>query len=286
MSSNPSSSFLGKALGLSALVLVAACGGDKSTDDARGSVGGSPSGGSGGGGTGGGSGGDECVDPTAACGPAPKGTASDTVLYNGALVLDTCPKGIAAPRTGSWFGYSDGTSMTRTQMVELNGRGGATDCAYHAKGSGFTGYGAGVGVDLNYVMPTACTYDGSGYTGLRAQLKGTTSGTRGAGYALTPNSVRIKLVTSDEKVCPITARSGGDDFGGWCTIDPTNWTLCDVPFASATREGFKAAYTATKLDPTKLVKIQFEFAHVSMSDTLPNPPPLDYDVWIDDLEFY
>jgi hypothetical protein len=286
---NAASLILGSVLTVSIPALVVACGGDDSSDERDGAsgapAGGSPSGGSGGsagsGGAAAGTGGaGPCVDPTTSCGAAPTGAPADTLLYDGAPVMDDCPKGISAPRSGFWFAYSDGSSTAPSQTTEFNGRGGADDCAFHTDGSGYTKYGAGAGFDLNYASMTACPYDASTYTGVRAYLKGTTSGTRAASYAPTPNSVRVKLVTSDDKVCPTSERSNGDDFGGWCTVVEDDWTLCDVPFATATREGFSTPYMATELDPTKLVKIQFEFAKEEMS------PSVSYDVWIDDVEFY
>lgn len=294
MSRNAISLITGQALGLVGLLLLAACGGDKSSDDGRDGTSGATSGGASGssamagaggvstgsGGSSAGSGGMVCVDPSDSCAAAPVGAAADTVLYDG-VVNDMCATGIAAPRTGYWFGYGDSTAgATRTQAPKPNGRDGADDCAMHTTGSGFANYGAGVGFDLNYANETTCPYDASSYTGIRAYLKGTTSGTRAASYAPTPNSVRMKIVTSDDKVCPETDRSGGDDFGGWCTINETDWTVCEVPFDTATREGFNMTYMATALDPTKLIKVQFEFAKEEMSG------PVEFDVWIDDIEFY
>jgi hypothetical protein len=201
-----------------------------------------------------------------------------------------CASNIPAPRNGQWFQYhdnSDDGGLSMSAKAEVGGCGGMSLCAFHANGplmgTGFTGYGAGVGFDLNDNSASVATnYDATaaGYTGIQYWAKGTTTGTRGAHYSLSPQTIHLKLLTATDRQ--------GDDYGSYCPmIDPSTWTLCKVDFSMATRDGFSMTPdpATDMLDLNQLQKIQFEFSRYSDPPTTP-PTTVSVDMWIDEVSFY
>lgn len=200
--------------------------------------------------------------------------ASNGLIYNGGLLSGTfCPSSFTYDGvTNSWFSYSDGTvdASAFTTGGMAPGCGGTTSCAFYAAGQGFTNYGAGIGFTLN----NNAIFDASGFTGMYAWLQGTTTGTRGPGFTSSNNTVHVKFVTAlpdggDPRE--------GDDFGAYCVINQDAgagcYTLCPMPFAGLTRDGYKgvdagAPNPATDVfDPQNLVKIQFEFSSYMAEDS-------------------
>ncbi|HYO94622.1 MAG TPA: hypothetical protein VER33_08910 [Polyangiaceae bacterium] len=223
---------------------------------------------------------------TAGTGGAPTGKA-EPMIYDGKAGAP-CTNVIKSPRVGYWFTYNDMTGMqtpAATEMAmfgELNGKGGATDCAVHTKGSGFTKWGAGVGFDLNNIATVSSAYDASAYTGIRFAVKGTATNTRGLAYAAAPNTLQVKVVT--------TANTGGDDFAGFCTMT-ADWTVCQLPFATLARDGWeKAIMPPPTFSAAQITKIQFQASMHDPQAPAPAPPvfnqPVAFDFWIDDVEFY
>ncbi len=210
------------------------------------------------------------------------------ILYSGGVPAPACPGGIALSGQ-SWFSYNDGTSDAGTfvHTADFGGCDGPTDCAYHTSGGGFTGYGAGVGFTLNSNNPLPGDA-GASYTGFQVWLKGTTSGTRQVGYALGPNFVHVKFVTSTNRE--------GDEFGAYCPTASDGgdaWVLCKLPFTGLTRDGFKGVDagapdpTSDVFDPQNLEKIQFEMSsYTPPADSGITVNVVNFDVWIDDAAFF
>jgi hypothetical protein len=239
---------------------------------------------SGGSGTSGAGGAAPEVCPTidyGACTPAVR-TSTEALVYEGASNAGVCASSIADPRIGTWFKYNDGTTAaTQTGATELNGHAGADDCAFHSTGMGFNNWGAGFGFSVNNLGGTLdCPENDSAYTGLHVYVKGTADATRTQpNYASSPNTIHIKLITT-------TCRDN-DDFGAFCVLDadPTAWTLCDVPFASVIREGFRDStypVAGDTFDPANLIKVQMQLDKFGTA----TDPAVNYDVWIDDISFY
>jgi hypothetical protein len=165
------------------------------------------------------------------------------------------------------------------------------DCAFHASGSGFADYGAGMGFDLNDDSGNnAQPYDAHMFTGIRYWVKGTITGTRTTNYAAQDQTIHLKILAGTPPLDDGGPSSRhGDDYGTYCPVDPTNWTLCQVAFVDATRDGFNSEIPkdTDMLDLTQLLKLQFELSRYS---TQPEggaaPPPVNFDIWIDDVEFY
>jgi hypothetical protein len=213
----------------------------------------------------------------------PTGGKAEPMIYDGKTGAP-CTNAIKSPRTGYWFTYNDTTGMqtpSATEMAmfgEVGGKGGATDCAVHTKGSGFSKWGAGVGFDLNNIAMMSSPYDATGYTGIRFSVKGTATNTRGALYAAAPNTLQVKVVT--------TANTGGDDFASFCAMTP-DWSVCQVPFAGLARDGWeKAIMPPPMFSAAQITKVQFQASKFGDAVTMPTAPPVEFDFWIDDVEFY
>lgn len=217
------------------------------------------------------------VDP-AGCGAA-KGDLAAPLLYNGGLA--PCSNALTPPRTGYWFAYNDATAIQTPAPTalpfsgEAGGKGGATDCAMHTSGTGFSKWGAGIGFDIHSANSVTCPFDASVFSGIRFYAKGTTTGTHGALYAPAPNTIRVKVKMSSR----LSAGLGGDDFGGWCSLTP-DWSLCDIPFATLAQEGYGPLGVFSKAE---LTQIQFQAAK---EGTALLPPSVGMDFWVDDVTFY
>lgn len=230
------------------------------------------------------------ADAAVTCG-CPSTPPTSGLLYNGGIPVGTCPQQFTfAGVTNSWFGYNDGTSDSGmfVHTAQEPGCAGPNSCAFYASGSGYTGYGAGVGFTLN----NNSIYDASSYTGLMVYMMGTTQGTRSNNFSQADNTVHVKFVTA--------LQDGGDpregdDYGAYCPLSQDAgagcFTLCQLPFAGLTRDGFRgvdsgAPNPATDMfDPQNLVKIQFEFSLYQASDaSVPNP--VSFNVVIGYVSFY
>jgi hypothetical protein len=226
-----------------------------------------------------------------ACTLEPSGTG--LTLYSGMLnTMGTCGSTIDY-LMGTWFSYNDGTTgATMTETAEATACG-STACSYHVTGSGFTGYGAGVGFNLSSSGMAAIDVSTAGFTGLIVTLKGTTTGTRTTGYAMGDNFVHVKL--------PTTTNRDGDDYGGYCPVSG-NWTQCMLPFfgpeggpGGLTRDGFGRADAGAPdvatdvFDLANVEKVQFEFSsYTPPADDAGTPPSstVSFDVWFADIAFY
>jgi hypothetical protein len=225
------------------------------------------------------------------CMACPSATA-DTI-YLGSASAGICPAGFTYNgATQDWYGYNDGTSDAGNFLhsQQPGGCDVVTNCASHASGSGFTGYGAGAGITLN----ANAIFDASAYTGIDVWMRGFTKGTRGPGFQALDNAVHVKFVTGTTADAAVDPRLG-DDFGAYCPVGGANsdncYTPCRIPFASLVRDGLESLDSGAPdpatdtFDPRDLVKIQFEMSAYSNPDGT-DPVPVSFDVWIDGIEWY
>lgn len=218
-----------------------------------------------------------------ACGCALPSASVQTVVYEGGDAAAGCSSQFEFDDVVNyWFYYDDGTSSNIMQRTTFPGCGGAGSCASYASGSGFTGYGAGFGLSLNYkpAYDDTAIFDASGFTGVNVWLEGTTSGTRGPGFSPSNNTVHVKLATANPDGGSGDPRLG-DDYGTFCPVvgvseAGTCFTLCSVAFANVTREGLLTVDAGVpdpatdQFDPQNLVSIQFEASPYSSSTVTPN----------------
>jgi len=192
----------------------------------------------------------------------------------------------AGGRAGYWHSYNDGTgtqtppAYPEDMPVEFTPEAltpprGQSPMAVHTFGSGFTEWGAGVGLALNGPDMGLFPYDASAYTGIVFWAR-----LGDAGAAAT-----VKVNISDKFSEPaggICDESAGEDdpnrcFDHWSYIAPlgTEWSLIVIPFEELTRAGSGAEPTAQAVDVAGLYTIDFGFAQGE-----------DFDVYIDDIGFY
>jgi hypothetical protein len=258
-----------------------------------GSGGSGGSAGTGGGGGSGGSGGSTMDAGTCCACPAVLSDAGTGLIYQGGTpTAGSCPLSFTFESvSNSWFSYNDGTTGgSLTHVADVTGCNTANSCALHATGSGFTGYGAGVG----YTVNNNSLFDASAFTGLSFYLRGTTTGTRGPGFAISNNTVHVKLVSGDS-AADASDPLNGDDYGFYAVIEQEAGASCytsfQVPFSAFAVDAYDAGGTATTILQAlqNLVKIQFEFSAYSVtsdSGALSDPTPVAFDVEIDNVSFY
>lgn len=180
------------------------------------------------------------------------------------------------PFKGYWYIYNDGTGA-QIPAKDVGGSNpfmgmapGSTASPMFAgctKGSGFTMWGAGMGVNLQDLGggKAPCTVNATGLTGIKFNVKGT-------------GSIRLQI-SSAPTASPTSggtcAAAMGCDYhaNGPITLTPA-WTPVMIPFATM-------ALGVAALDPATIIAIQFQaFAPVAM---MPIP---DFDFCVDDIEFY
>ena len=171
-------------------------------------------------------------------------------------------------RAGTWYTYNDGTE-TGTQWP-VPGEAfvptpeGASDSDYCAavEASGFTTWGAGLGLDLN--KPPGVPrreYDGSDYAGVLLFARG--SGTLRF-KVQTAGTVAIEHGGTCTEAC-------GDNHGITVELTPT-WAPYILAFDEITQQGWG---TPAPFDPSALLGLQFQASGNE-----------DFELYIDDVEFF
>jgi hypothetical protein len=175
-------------------------------------------------------------------------------------------------RVGVWYAFNDGlgsqvpaptTAGEPISPVEIPGGRGASRRAMHTLGTGFTDWGVGIGIDLDYDGTRYGRYDASAFTGITFWAR---SDILDAGLM-----VRIG-----------TAATTMDIYGGVCTKEPcypadiilrpeVGWTRYWVPFTHLVSQ----SSSSRGVEVNKLTNIQFMAVDHG-----------DFDFWIDDLAFF
>src|SRR5579859_1398853 len=219
---------ISKALAGIALFVAAGCAAE-ATNPATGAAGSGPTGAGGSAPTSGsqagpttGSGGDTGTTTGGSGGSAGgSACAPDPMLVISDFELGTAKENVVAGRGGDWFLYDDKTPnavQTPTKVPNMplvaEGSGACGSAfAFHTTAMGFTGFGAGAGVDFApKVMTGAPTtiYDGSAYAGISI-------------YAKAAAPIAVRLSVSD-----VNTDKEGIASGGACvdTTDRTNRMRC------------------------------------------------------------
>jgi hypothetical protein len=174
----------------------------------------------------------------------------------------------AGGRQGYWYVFNDGSaggSQTPPETAVVPEVGGAcgTGYAIHSTGSGFTTWGAGIGIDLNNpggMSAVKMSWDASAYTGIVVMAKG---------------SGAIRANVQIDATVPVAE-------GGSCAADcdphgmnftlTSQWKQFVFPFDQLAQEGWG---TPAIWDATTAVGVQFKVG-----------PNVGLDVWIDEIGFY
>ena len=102
-------------------------------------------------------------------------------------------------RTGGWYTYSDNTGTVSPASP--------TSGMMCASGSGFSNWGAGLGVNLDAVSAKICTYDASIYSGISFTIEG----------SITDGKMRVQVQTADI----------ADALGGGTCVSTTSSNNCN-----------------------------------------------------------
>jgi hypothetical protein len=174
-------------------------------------------------------------------------------------------------RTGAWYAVGDGTDVTGSATMTLAneaipGRRDASWRAMHFSGSGFTAWGAIVGLNLYVPKLAAEEYDASAAGGIAFWMR---------------NNVLLDVKLRTPATAERTAGGSCEqhDAGFNCnnhfrfavTAVHGDWTRYEVPFTALTQQSRGTAVW----DPSTLLGIEFAV-----------PANASFDVWIDDLAFY
>lgn len=219
----------------------------------------SGTGGTGGGGTGGGTGG-VMVLP---------GNMIDDMEDGNAQILTQ------GGRFGSWFTYNDGTGTQSPDPASSclpadGGHSPASLKSMHTTGTGFSlsGFGAGMGFDLNHPGTERLAYDAHAFTGVVFWAKGATNIHV---MVLEPATVPVSAPGQGGTCTPMGSFGCGDSHRANVALT-TAWKQYAVPFSSLAQAGWGVGAT---FDPSQVLSIQFAV-----------DPVASFDFWIDEVGFY
>jgi hypothetical protein len=176
-------------------------------------------------------------------------------------------------RVGVWYAFNDKTGEQwpaptapgvpiPTSLIP-GGRGASTR-ALHTYGKGFSGWGAGVGLDLAFDGVSYGTYDASEFDGIRFWARSDT-----------PQRLQVRIGTRSTKVA---------EYGGTCPREPcspharefdvgVNWVELSLPFNDIAQLGAHSVEADFLRD---------ELTHLQFIPQRLQP----FDFWIDDVRFY
>ena len=165
-------------------------------------------------------------------------------------------------RSGSWYAYNDTTSsQIGPVMVTLFPEREQSLYAVFTSGSGFSSWGAGIGLVLN----GQCPFNAAKYQGISF-------------YAWAGNAVDVpvRFNINTAEVTPV--ENGGvcrascwDSHGIEITIID-DWRFFEIPFWELSQLGFGPS---VPFNPSQLMAVQFQI-----------PAYQDFELWIDDVSFY
>ncbi len=174
---------------------------------------------------------------------------------------------IGAP-SGAWSVFSDASagsmqdpaSSAMLTAAALEAPRDASTMALHTSGSGFTSWGAGLGVSF---LGGGVVVDASTYQGVKFWAKGT-------------GSIRVALTTPGTStgfcICDDAAGGCGDHFGTNVTLTDA-WKEYSFTWDKLAQEGW--AFRTT-LDNKALIGMNFVAG---------GEKPIAYDLWLDDVAF-
>lgn len=174
------------------------------------------------------------------------------------------PSPARSGRVGTWYLFDDASGGSDRMVIAAVNRGSKSVKGLHATGGGFTGWGSGVGVDLNNSgsdSTTKVAYDASAYSAITFWAR-----------ALTATNIVLLLPDAD------TVKGGGVcttcDHHYYQEVSlKTNWQRYTVSFSDLSLEP-GAAPVPTAFKPNSLFSVIFRFASGA-----------DYDVYVDDVAF-
>jgi hypothetical protein len=171
-------------------------------------------------------------------------------------------------RRGNWYTVNDGTGNQSPDIQFVPTLGGASDSDFCAatNGSGFTIWGAKLGVYLNHPDSSepAATFDAGGYRGVRFWARGNVT---------VRATVNVMAARGSEigGVCDETL-GGCNDYHGRPVVLEPGWREYSLDFGVIAQEGWGQSIP---FDPSEVVAIDFSV-----------PANVPFDFAIDDLVLY
>jgi hypothetical protein len=210
-------------------------------------------------------------------------------------------------RTGGWFSFNDATGIQTPAIPGVTAKPGWICSA----GSGFSAWGASLGVSLNADETKSCTYGVSAYQGVRFTLQGAVSGGR-IRFSMNTSDIAAAATSAGGTCVPSsTTRNDCDDnYGAWlantsfsagmavtCHSGVTAWpcssgsaaafgVTVSIPFASMKQEGWgkpAALNLAHVLDLHWQAKVYYLDPTTGVTSNL---GPVSFDLCIGNLSFY
>jgi hypothetical protein len=159
-------------------------------------------------------------------------------------------------------------------LVTIPGGHACSKFAFRSRGSGFTTWGAQVGLTLNAVGGLLSPYDASSYTVIRFWAK-SGSGTEIFVAVSIPN----KLTIPQGGVCGADAEAGDGCNNHFTQIVgiPGTWTEITVAFANLAQDPYWGYRTGQPFDASAVYEILFSFQ--------PGNGAIPFDFWLDDIAF-
>jgi len=164
-------------------------------------------------------------------------------------------------RAGSWYLFSDGTGIGTYDVFAIK-RGSKSVEGLRVQGSGFSGWGSGIGVDLNRSGASDSSklaYDAAAYSGITFWARAASS-----------SAVKVALPDVDTDSAGMTCSSCGRHYSKFVQIG-TDWQRFTVAFSDLAVEP-GGVPTPTGFKPSGVVSVQFWFASGQ-----------NYDLYIDDV---
>lgn len=151
-------------------------------------------------------------------------------------------------RDGTWYFYDDGTSGSLEVNVGADGRSEREGLVLSVAGEGFSDWGSGFGVGLNW-NDGACTYDASVYSGVQFWVRGT-------------GETRITLQNLSVRPIALGGQCAADatcfDSHGVSFTIPEEWTLMRLPFSEFSQAGWGTPVGPLRTEAIYLLEFQFE----------------------------
>lgn len=188
---------------------------------------------------------------------------------------------------GGWFGFGDGTGSQNVDGEWLPEPAGRADSSYaaHVFGGGYTSWGSGSSAVLaSRSVGDDCLFDASAYDGVTFWLRGSVSDSFPDDPDKQPypdDQGVLKFQIMDKTEMPFKEGGGCDSDSGYCydhhrkRIAPTRcWTKYVVRFDELKKDGY-GQHPDAPLDTKQILHLGFEAG-----------PFLDFDYWVDDIEFF
>jgi hypothetical protein len=223
-----------------------------------------------------------------ACASDPKdddgnGQVDDPIIIADGNMIDDLEDGddaiiTTAERSGDWYTFNDATSGEQNpdpdgEFVPESGGPDGSSYAVHTTGSGWTEWGAGIGLDLNGADPadpgaSKGVFDATGFEGIAFWAKGNVS-------------LWVMLTVFDVLA---------EDEGGGCVPGTGDGEACDNGHGSSvtlTDEWAQYAVTFDSIAQEEGWGQEIDFSAADIVSILFQTGPNDtFDYWIDEIGFY